>query len=143
MITLETYFMGRDKSHGEELTDEILNNAHITVAKANELLKRSGHSDIHDVDSGWRPQAVNDATANAAHGSRHLTAQAVDLPDVDRSLADFVVDNRHMLEELDLYIEHPGWTPTWLHVQTVPPKSGRRIFIPNGQPPSDPEFIVA
>ena len=143
MISLEIYWMGRDKTHAQELSDEIRRNAEVTVERANELLRRSGHSDIEHVASGWRPQAVNDATANAAHGSRHLTAQAIDLPDDDRALADFVVDNRHMLEELDLYIEHPGWTPGWLHVQTVPPKSGRRIFIPNGQPPADPEFIVA
>ena len=143
MISLEVYWMGRDKTHAEELTDEIRDNALKTVLKANELLARAGHSDIQHVSSGWRPQAVNDHTANAAANSKHLTAQAVDLPDPNRSLADFVVDNRHMLEELDLYIEHPGWTPGWLHVQTVPPKSERRIYIPNGQPPSDPEFVVA
>ena len=135
--------MGRDKTYPKELTDEILANAQVTVDKANELLKRAGHSDVDHVDSGWRPKAVNDHTANASGSSKHLTAQAVDLPDPDRTLADFVVDNKHMLEELDLYIEHPGWTPTWLHVQTVPPKSGRRIYIPNGQPPADPDFVIA
>ena len=143
MIILHAYWMGRDVTHAKELTDEIQRNAQITVDKVNELLTRSGHADIVDVNSGWRPQAVNDATSNAALTSRHLSAQAVDLPDPDRALADWVVDNQDVLVELDLYIEHPGWTPTWLHVQTAAPRSGRRIFIPNGQPPADPDFTVA
>ena len=143
MITVHTYWMGRDATHAEELTDEINRNAQVTVDKVNELLRRSGHSDIDHVNSGWRPQAVNDATSNSALKSAHLSAQAADIPDADRTLADWVVDNRDVLEELDLYIEHPGWTPTWLHAQTVPPRSGRRIFIPNAQPPADPDFILA
>ena len=143
MISLHVYWMGRDVTHTEELTDEIQRNAQATVDRVNELLARAGRPDINTVNSGWRPKAVNDATSNAAASSRHLTAEAVDLPDLDRALADWVVDNRIVLEELDLYMEHPGWTPSWLHVQTVAPRSGRRIFIPNGQPPADPDFIIA
>ena len=143
MITLRTYWLGRDVTHAEELTDEIQRNAQTTVDRVNELLARAGRTEVNSVNSGWRPKSINDATSNSAGSSRHLSAQAVDLPDPDHALADWVVDNRIVLEELDLYIEHPGWTPSWLHVQTVAPRSGRRIFIPNGQPPADPEFIVA
>ena len=39
-------------------------------------------------------------------------------------------------------MEDPRWTPTWLHVQTIPPKSGRVVFIPNSSPPLDPSFPV-
>ena len=142
MITLETYWMGRDSQHAEELTDEIRANAEITVDKANELLARAGRSDIHTVNSGWRPKTVNEATANAANGSRHLTGQAVDLPDRDRTLATWCVDNLDVLKEIGLWMEDPRWTKSWVHVQIVPPNSGKVVYIPSSAPPTDPNFAV-
>ena len=97
MITLDAYLMGRNLTHAEEFTDEILAHATLTVARVNELLSRAGRSDIHTVNSGWRPKGINDATANAASSSRHLTAQACDLPDADRTLAEWAVDNLDVL----------------------------------------------
>ena len=134
--------MGRDATHAEELTDEINRNARITVDKANELLERAGRSDIDQVASGWRPASVNDVTQNAARSSRHLTAEAVDLPDADRSLATWCIDNLDVLREIGLWMEDPRWTPNWLHIQTVPPKSGKTVFIPSAKPPLDPNFEV-
>src|SRR3990167_8931000 len=142
MITLRTYWMGRDATHAEELTDEINRNARITVDKANELLERAGRSDIDQVASGWRPASVNDATQNAARSSRHLTAEAVDLPDTDRILAGWCVDNLDSLKEIGLWMEDPRWTPTWVHLQVVPPKSGKLVYIPSSAPAKDPDFPV-
>ena len=142
MITLEAYWKGRDTEHADELTDEIRANAEIVVGRANELLARAGRSDIHTVNSGWRPQGINDATANAASHSRHLTAEAVDLPDADRTLCEWAVDNLDILKELGLWMEDPRWTPTWLHVQTTPPKSGKVVYIPSTAPAKDPTFKV-
>ena len=142
MITLETYLMGREKQYRDEYTDQIMEKAHITVARCNELLERAGRSDIDKVVSGWRPQAVNKATRNAAPSSRHITAEACDLPDADRTLAGWVADNLDVLEEVGLWAEDFRWTPTWVHLQTVAPKSGRRVFIPSVQPPLDPSFPV-
>lgn len=134
--------MGRDATHAEELTDAINRNAQVTVDKANRLLERAGRSDVDKVSSGWRPASVNDATANAARSSRHLTAEAVDLPDADRTLAEWCVDNLDVLGEIGLWMEDPRWTPTWVHVQTVPPGSGKLVFIPSSKPPLDPDFEV-
>lgn len=142
MIGLSTYFMGRDKTYAKELTDDIQRNAEIIVAKTNELLARAARSDINTVNSGWRPQSVNDATAHSGAASKHITAQAVDLPDLDRTLADWCVDNLDVLDEIGLWMEDPRWTPSWVHLQSVPPKSGRRIYIPSSQPPLDPDFPV-
>ena len=142
MITLDAYFMGRNVTHAEEFTDEILTHATITVGKVNELLARAGRSDIHRVTSGWRPRSVNDATSNAAANSRHLTGQAADLSDNDRNLCGWCVDNLDVLTEIGLWMEDPRWTPTWLHVQTVPPKSGKHVFIPSTAPAKDPSFPV-
>lgn len=142
MITLQTYWMDRDATHAAELTEEINRNAQVTVAKCNELLTRAGRSDLDSVRSGWRPQGVNDATRNAAANSRHLTAQAVDLPDDDRTLAEWCVDNLEVLDEIGLWMEDPRWTPTWVHLQTIPPKSGRRVYVPSSAPALDPDFKV-
>jgi len=147
VITLEAYWKGRDTEYAHELTDTIRANAAVTVDKANELLARAGRSDIHTVNSGWRPQGVNDATANAAKASKHLSATAVDLPDADGLLAEWCMDNVDVLVEIGVWLEHPGWTRGWLHAQTVPagnpPRPSVRIFIPNTQPPSTTRFGTA
>jgi len=39
-----------------------------------------------------------------------------------------------VLETLGLWMEDPQWTPTWLHVQTIPPRSGHRVYIPSASP---------
>ena len=142
MITLHAYWMGRDVTHADELTAEINVNAQITVAKANELLARAGRNDINTVHSGWRPRSVNDATSNAGALSKHLSAEAVDLPDADRTLCEWAVDNLDIVKDIGLWMEDPRWTPTWLHVQTVPPKSGKIVYIPSSKPPLDPDFEV-
>lgn len=146
MISLEAYWKGRDKEYADELTDEIRANAEKTVELANELLTRAGRSDIHTVNSGFRPKSINDATANAAKRSKHLTAEAVDLPDADGTLADWCVDNVDVLVEIGLWMEHPGWTPGWVHVQTVPPgnppRSQVRVFIPSASPAKTTKYGV-
>ena len=142
MITLHSYWMGRDVTHAHELTAEVNANAQITVAKVNELLARAGRNDINTVNSGWRPQGVNDATSNAAKSSRHLTAEAVDLPDADRVLAEWCVDNLDILKDIGLWMEDPRWTPSWVHLQIVPPGSGKIVYIPSNKPALDPTFEV-
>ena len=134
--------MGRDVTHAEELTDEINRNAKITVDRVNQLLDRAGRSGVDEVRSGWRPKAVNDATSNAASSSRHLTAQAVDLADPDRALAHWCVDHLDDLRQIGLWMEDPRWTPDWVHLQIVPPGSGKLVYIPSSKPPLDPDFEV-
>jgi len=138
MITLEAYWKHRDEEFENECTGEIRANAQVTVDKANELLVRAGRSDIHTVNSGWRPLAVNDATANSGKQSRHITAEAVDIADPDRQLAAWCLDNLDVLDELGLWMEDPRWTPTWVHVQTQPPKSEKRVYVPSAKPPLVP-----
>ena len=58
MITLEAYWKGRHIDYASELTDNIMANAERVVDKANELLVSAGRSDIHTVNSGWRPKTV-------------------------------------------------------------------------------------
>jgi hypothetical protein len=135
-ITLKQYWKGRDVEFASELTDEIVANARETVRRANRLLERfleaKPTAAVRTVNSGWRPKAVNKATANAAPNSKHLTAQAVDLSDDDEALDRWcqTSDGLAALEACELWMEHPDHTPRWCHVQTVPPASGKRVFRP-------------
>lgn len=75
--------------------------------------------------------------------SKHMTGLAADFADVDKKLAKWVLDNIEWCKENGFYFENFGAnidtfkadpkmdkTPTWLHVQIIPPKSGRTIFNP-------------
>ena len=62
--------------------------------------------------------------------SCHLFGQAVDIADRDRTLSRFCLDNVPLLEKLGLWCESPERTPTWMHFQTRPSRSGNRFFQP-------------
>lgn len=128
MISLSDFFMGRDKKYPEELTDELRWNAASTVDRVNQLLEAFGEH--RNVNSGWRPAAVNAGVPNAAKKSKHMTCQACDLSDDDGSLDAWCMANLGALERIGLWLEHPDSTPRWAHVQIIPPNSGKRVFIP-------------
>lgn len=62
--------------------------------------------------------------------SAHLSGEAADVWDRDRELKKFCVENLPLLEKAGLYMEDPTKTLTWVHLQTRPPRSGNRIFLP-------------
>ena len=130
MITMEDYWMGRDKQYPLALTPDIIRNAATTVGLANTLLALFGQG--RKVNSGWRPPAVNAATANAAPMSKHMLGQAIDLADPEGDLDDWLMGDigQAAMTRLGLWHEHPAATKGWAHLQTVPPRSGRRTFYP-------------
>jgi hypothetical protein len=145
MITLSDYWMGRDAKYADQLTDAIRDHAADLLGRVNLLLSWAykdnvrpaldAHTGTH-VASGWRPAEINEATSNAAHGSKHLTGDGIDLRDNGtRDLARWCLRNRDALEEIGLWMERPQWTPTWVHVQRLPPQSRRRVYVPSSKPP--------
>jgi hypothetical protein len=141
MIELADYWMGREITHGLELGTETRRNAALTVDLANRLLvlaKLAGVSLEANpatgsiVSSGWRPPSVNRVTPRAALRSKHITGQAIDFYDPDGDLDEWcdTESGRHVLTDLGLWLEHPAATKGWCHVQTIPPRSGRRVFYP-------------
>jgi len=62
--------------------------------------------------------------------SNHLLAAATDFSDPNGVIHWWCRGNLDLLKELGLYIEDRGYTPTWIHIQSIPPKSGHQIFIP-------------
>lgn len=62
--------------------------------------------------------------------SAHLTCQAADVWDQDKALWTWLMQNLPLLEKTGLWLEDGTTTKNWVHFQTKPPASGRRIFIP-------------
>jgi hypothetical protein len=139
MITLKQFYMSRDMIYRAMLTEELKANAQVTVDRVNALLEealRGGvtlemHPGNHSlVSSGWRPPTVNTKTAGAAPKSKHMTCQALDVYDPDGDLDDWCMDHLEQLEAIGLWLEHPSATKGWCHLQTLPPRSGKRVFYP-------------
>ena len=136
-ITLKEFYLGnRDVIYADQLTPSIREQAVKTLERANALLALfyASHPDTYrrTCNSGWRPPAVNAKTAGAAKLSKHMTGQAIDIADPDGSLDRWCMtpEGQQALVDIGLWLEHPSSTPTWCHVQTVPPGSGRRVFYP-------------
>ena len=140
-ITLADYYMSRDKMYPMALSSEVIANATRTVTLVNELLVKAALFGVSlpksprtgtFVASGWRPPSINALTPNAAPNSKHMTGQACDIYDPDGDLDTWLMSEkgRGCLEAIGLWMEHPGSTKGWSHIQTIPPNSGNRVFYP-------------
>lgn len=140
MLKVSDYWMGRDVTHGLELSTQVRANAATTVDLVNRLLvlaKTSGVGLEQNpktgtvLSSGWRPPSINSATPGAAPRSKHITGLAADVYDPDGDLDEWCMANADtVLKDLGLWLEHPAATKGWCHVQAVPPGSRRRVFFP-------------
>lgn len=125
IITPEKYLMGRDKEY--PLDQVKSRNMHVLLARVNKLLARFGKD--RELRSGYRPGKYNTA-AGGSKFSSHLSCEGIDIGDTDDELKTWLADHLEILEELDLTMEDPRYTDTWVHLQTRRVKSGRRVFIP-------------
>jgi hypothetical protein len=75
-------------------------------------------------DGGFR---LDTATTGAATSS-HKEGMGVDVYDPAEALDNMIADD--LLEQFDLYREHPSATVGWCHLSTRAPHSGHRTFYP-------------
>lgn len=135
-LRLEDYWMGRNDTHPDDLSPEIVRNATHLLRRVNTMLALvqmviEPHPVTRTpISSGWRPPSVNANTPNAAPRSKHMTGDAVDIYDPDGELDDWCMEHLDILAECGLWLEHPSATKGWSHLQQVPPRSGRRAFYP-------------
>ena len=135
-LTLNEYLMGRQVSYS--LPEATRLNAEELLHRVNELIEVMSADDVMFdkrpdgtyINSGWRPPAVNSGIANAAPRSKHITGQAIDLYDPEGEIDEWCMENPQVLETVGLWQEHPAATKGWCHLQSVPPRSGRRVFYP-------------
>lgn len=142
MLTIADYFMGRRELYPLACSPTIERNSARTVGLVNTLLARAladgvavpinpaGAGRGSQLTSGWRPPAVNAITPAASATSLHMTGEAADVYDPGDKLDAWLMSGpgQAVLIELGLWLEHPRDTPSWAHVQTRPPGSGRRVF---------------
>lgn len=93
------------------------------LAKFDEIREAYGKP-IH-ITSGYRCEAQNKKIGGAKN-SNHVKGNAIDIVRTV-GLEEFIMKN---LEILDIYIEDKVYSPTWIHIQINPPKSGKRMFKP-------------
>lgn len=126
-ITLAEYWQGRDLVYKDELTRIVQDNAFELLHRINNLLALYGK--VPRVNSGWRPREINKQVGGAVR-SRHLVGRAIDLDDDTGVLGEWCLSNLNKLEACGLWLENPGATPGWVHLQSEAPASGNRVFWP-------------
>lgn len=126
-IDINDYTQGRCKAYALEWTETHEKNAKDLLTRVNTLLKQYGFYPV--VTSGWRPSEIN-KKVGGSKGSKHIMCQAVDLADSYKELGGWLLKNTHLLKQCGLYMEDPMYTPTWVHLQSVAPKSGLPVFLP-------------
>ena len=135
MISSEDYFGRMSRIAGEEPSREIRENASVLLARVNALLMEPELGQFeatHDpkVNSGWRTPGYNASIANAAPKSKHMSGEAIDIADPDNKVGYYLMTHRDLLTKHQLYMENAGATLNWLHLQSVPPRSGNLVFFP-------------
>lgn len=146
LITIDDLLMNRAQLR--ELPPEIQGNLLLTCDIINEFLIEAGIDiDRVKVNDGLR---IRGKQNYGAPQSQHYLGNAVDLDD-DSScwFAKVCLMNLPLMKRLGIFMEDPRWTnginpktrreQSWVHLQRVPPKSGRRIFMPNPEPPLNPK----
>ncbi len=124
MFSLEDYLM--DRGHSLEWTIEKKQYALILLGRVNNLLDHLGYKeDTLQISSGFRTQAINKQSGGSPK-SGHCLGKAIDIKDSSGLLKKQI--NKDLLEQFDLYMEHPLHTPKWIHLDIS--KRINRIFIP-------------
>lgn len=113
------------KYDSKELPDGVITNLMELRSRLNKL----GFKSPRILSCAYRSKEHN-AIVGGAKKSNHLTGCACDIIDSDGKLKKYLRANIAVLEECDLYAEDFDSTPTWVHLQTNPPKSGNRVFKP-------------
>lgn len=62
--------------------------------------------------------------------SNHLYCKALDFADANGELKKWIMNNIQLLEKHNIYCEDFEYTKSWVHIQIVPPASGKRFFKP-------------
>lgn len=121
----------------ESQSKEVQDNLAILLERVNKvraaygkpMIVTSGLRTMEDHLRIYREKGITDQSKIPMR-SRHLFGQAVDISDPKRELQQWILKNEKLMEEIGLWFEDFSATPNWVHMQIVPPASGRRFFKP-------------
>lgn len=128
-LTRDDILMGRDREY--PLTPILEENLQRLLAAVNHLQllyrQRFGEDRKFVPTSGYRPGHYNRA-AGGTPNSAHLHCMALDIADPGGHIAKWIMENRNVLAECNLWLEHPDYTRGWVHVDIR--RRPNRVFIP-------------
>jgi len=122
-----------------DLTEEIKSNIDDLTERCNKLIGLMELAGVVFYKNPSTKSIVSGATLGGfrpknssvgASRSNHKIGKAVDIFDPKNEIDEFCMNNLALLEQCGIWIEHPSATEKWSHWQSVPPKSGRRVFYP-------------
>ena len=138
MIRIDEYFAGH--SGHSEISESIKQNAVELLESVNQLMLEAQEDGVGFTinpktksyisgsgNGGFRP---SNSTVGASK-SKHKTGNGADIYDPERMFASWALANKGKLADAGLYIEDPRWTPSWLHLQNIPPNSGQIVYRPS------------
>lgn len=118
------------------LTRQQEDNLDKLLYKLNEFRRRYGKpmictSGVRSIDDHIRIYTQKGIPrGNIPMSSNHLKGLAADFYDPNGEIKAWINKNLDFCISLGLYFEHFDYTPGWVHIQVVAPKSGKRFFIP-------------
>lgn len=114
-----------------DLTEEVKSNALELLSTVDQFLTELNFEGVLKISSGFRPAAVNAATAGSAKRSLHMSGRALDIEDPDGLLDQAIKARPELLDKYGLWLENPEFTPGWAHLD-MGNRSARpiRIFLP-------------
>lgn len=120
-----------ERANSADLTEEVKSSANVLLSTVDQFLTELGYTETLKISSGFRPAAVNAATAGAAKRSLHQSGRAIDIEDPDGKLDEAIKARPELLDKYGLWLEDPSFTPGWAHLD-MGTRSARpiRIFIP-------------
>ena len=98
------------------------------------LIVTSGYRSLEEHLAIYAAKGITDQ-AKIPMKSKHLSGQAVDLVPADGDIKGFQKFISELVKYNDfavdgLWFEDFAYTDRWTHAQSVPPKSGKRFFLP-------------
>lgn len=134
MITVQEYFHESVTKYGYSPTVQDNDRADDLLTRVSAIEDdwlAAGHAELVQTSGHRTRQKTLDLIASgvrAALGGNHEKSLAIDIADPSGELDEWLTDE--MLTSYGLWREAPPSTPGWVHVQSVPPKSGHRTFFP-------------
>lgn len=136
-FTIEDYF-GKWREH-DDVTPEVFQSAEVLLVKVNMVCEVA---DMSGIDFPLNPKTKSYVSGEqyggfrprnctiGAPASSHKTGQGIDIYDPKHEIAMYFYKHQALLKEHALAMECPEDTPTWCHLTTRFPKSGKTCFKP-------------
>lgn len=131
MITRQEILKNHDcpPEYEDNLLELLIRINKVRDAYGRPMIVTSGFRSMEDHLRIYKQKGITDKS-KIPMKSKHLFCQAVDISDADGKLKKWINENVKLMEEIGLWFEDFSKTPTWVHVQIIPPSSNKRFFMP-------------